>query len=154
MQVRRADHSDMDILKSLRLSYIEEDMGMPEEPVRSIMEKQMAAYMEAHLGVDFFAFLAFIGEEAAGTAFLCVQEKPANPNFPTGRTGTVMNVLVKKEYRGQGIGTKLMEELIQTAKGLSLSYLELLATKEGKGLYERVGFQAHESRYISMRYAL
>lgn len=50
--------------------------------------------------------------------FLLITEKPANPSFVSGRTGTVLNVYTKPEYRRLGIARSLMRELLAEAEKL------------------------------------
>lgn len=85
------------------------------------------------------------------SCFLCIYEKPANPSFPHGLTGTVMNVFTEKSYRGKGIATELMHMLIQKADNLGLDYVELKATADGYPLYRKLGFQDFRSDYTDMR---
>lgn len=85
------------------------------------------------------------------SVFLFLSEKPANPAFITGKTGTILNVYTKPNYLGQGIAKKLMEMAIANAKKLDLSYLELEATKDGAPLYRKLVFDKKVSHYESMR---
>lgn len=85
------------------------------------------------------------------TCFLCVYQKPANPSFPHGLTGTLMNVFTEKSFRGKGIATQLMHMLIQEAGKLGLDYIELKATADGYSLYLRLGFTQIRSSYTDMR---
>lgn len=66
----------------------------------------------------------------------------------TGRTGRVEDVVVDKEYRGQGIGKRLMELIVAEAKRLGLEKLELTsnpARKAANKLYKSLGFKRKET---------
>lgn len=141
-------------LIDIRIKYILEDFGSLAEDKETEIRKSLPGYFEAHLGRDMFAYLAEDDGKIIASAFLVVSEKPANPSFPRGRTGTVMNVYTEKEYRRQGIASALMKMLINDAKRLELDYLELKATAEGYPLYASLGFKETESTYINMKYTL
>ena len=56
----------------------------------------------------------------------------------------IMNIVIKKTYRNQGIGTLLLENLILLAKDLNISTLFLEVTEQNKPaihLYEKLGFE-------------
>lgn len=92
--------------------------------------------------------------EIVGCCFLLVTEKPANPSFINGLTGTVLNVYVKPEYRRQGIAKNIMDKLLKDAKAMGLDYVELKATEQGRGLYESLGFEDDVSKYYRMKKVL
>lgn len=56
----------------------------------------------------------------------------------------IMNIVIKKAYRNQGIGTLLLENLILLAKDLNISTLFLEVNEQNKPaihLYEKLGFE-------------
>ena len=56
----------------------------------------------------------------------------------------IMNIVIKKTYRNQGIGTLLLENLILLAKELNISTLFLEVNEQNKPaihLYEKLGFK-------------
>lgn len=87
-----------------------------------------------------------------GAAYLVISEKPANPVYPNGLTGLILNVLTYPPYRRRGITTRLLEALIEEARRSGVSCLELSATEDGRLLYEKLGFTA--SRCPAMRLEL
>lgn len=59
------------------------------------------------------------------------------------KTGHLMNIAVKKRYRNQGIGTKLMDEMEDRfiEKGCNLSYLEVRdSNQKAQKLYRERGY--------------
>jgi ribosomal protein S18 acetylase RimI-like enzyme len=52
----------------------------------------------------------------------------------------VAMVLVDPEYRGRGIGTKLLERAIEHLDNQTIPTIKLDATPQGKPLYEKLGF--------------
>lgn len=56
----------------------------------------------------------------------------------------IMNIVIEKTYRNQGIGTLLLENLILLAKDLNISTLFLEVNEQNKPaihLYEKLGFE-------------
>ncbi len=57
-----------------------------------------------------------------------------------GRLAWVGMVLVDPEYRGRGIGTKLLERCIEYLDAIRIPCIKLDATPLGKPIYEKLGF--------------
>lgn len=152
MIFRHAEKSDIDTLIQLRLAYIAEDFGELSEVEEQALKAVLPQYFQMHLNCDMEAFLAVEKNDIIGIAMLVMIEKPANPRFITGKTGTVLNVYVKPENRRQGIGTRLISLLIDFAEQQQLDYIELKATKDGYPLYKKLGFIEEKPHYIPMRY--
>lgn len=153
--IRTAQTADIPELVRLRLAYFDEEFGeLPEQTVRQISE-QLPEYFRSHLGRDCVVYAAELPDGTfAGCAILTIQEKPANPFFPTGRCGYVLGVYVMPEYRGARAGTWLMKMLLIDAKRRDLDFVSLSASDMGLGLYARLGFRPIRSRFTEMEYVL
>jgi GNAT superfamily N-acetyltransferase len=57
-----------------------------------------------------------------------------------GRFAWIGMVLVDPEFRGRGIGTRLLNRAIEHLDGRSIPTLKLDATPQGKPIYEKLGF--------------
>ena len=79
---------------------------------------------------------------------------PANSVLLNGLYGDVLSVYTVPEYRGKGLCTTLMKNLIEHSKKLRLGRIDLKATDDGYPIYEKVGFKEVEARYRDMRYEL
>ena len=65
----------------------------------------------------------------------------------------VDNVEVEEQYRGQGVGTKLMQKVIELAKNRGVDSIDLNVNKENiaaKKLYEKAGFIKTNKDYYRM----
>lgn len=151
MEVRIATKADIASLVALRLEYLRADYSVLPKEVEQVLRAQLPLYFSRHLGKDCHVYLAEEHQSAVSCAFLIVLEKPANPTFPTGKVGTVMNVYTRPVYRRRGFACALLEQLISDARKMDLSYLELKATEQGLHLYQRLGFNREISRYLPMR---
>lgn len=155
MNIRKATVNDIDLLIKLRIDYLLADKGHLTEEEKSAICTQLKTYYPKHIGQDFIAVLVEINNEIAATAFLAIAEKPANPSFITGKTGTLLNVLTYPKYRRMGCATKAINLIIDEAKQLGLSSIELSATEDGKPLYEKLGFtEPMKSKYTRMKMEL
>lgn len=154
MIIRKATIKDLELLVQLRFDYIAMNMGIltAEEEMR--IHKQLNEYFTKHIEVDFIAYFAEVDEQVVSVAYLAIFEKPANPHMITGRTGTLLNVFTRKEYRRKGLSSQVISRLIEEAKAMDISYIELSATEDGQPLYKKLGFAVEQSKYTGMRLRL
>ena len=85
-------------------------------------------------------------------AFLLIQEKPANPRFPHGCVGNIMNVYTVAEKRRHGIAGNVIKQIMDFGKTQNLDFLELKAAPMGYPLYKKLGFEDVYSRCKEMEY--
>ena len=93
-------------------------------------------------------------ERLVAAAYLLIIEKPANPFLPNGLDGEVLSVYTENVYRGKGICTQLMRNMIEYAKENRLCRIDLMATEEGYPVYKKVGFDDKTQKYMDMRLKL
>ncbi len=146
---RKATADDIERLIRLRLQYLAEHFGDISDTKQQIVG-QLNVYFKAHLGRDFIAFLAEDSGLPVACAFLVVQEKSANPRFPGGRTGLLLNVYTLADYRRMGAASLLLSAVIEEGGRLALSYIELSATEAGEPLYRKFGFEKKDSSHEMM----
>lgn len=151
MNIHRASQNDIHTLVELRLTYLQYHFSDLSEKEKSELLKQLPDYFSNHLEKDFFAFLAEDEGKVISTAFLVINELPANPKFITGKTGELLNVYTDPDYRRLGIATKILKELIEIAKSKNLSYIEILATEAGVPVYKKLGFIEKVADNMDMR---
>lgn len=152
MKAEKACISDADALVKMRIAYLKEDGHALDEDTAVSMEKDLLPYFQEHLNKDLFAYVIRAGEEIISCAFLLVVLKPMSPAFINGRTGTVLNVYTYPQYRKQGYAKMIMKALLDDAKEMKLSVIELKATEAGYPLYRSVGFTDDVSGYHLMKW--
>lgn len=150
MQFGKATEKDIPSLIGLRIAYLEEDLGPIDKEDLHAIETALPAYFQNHLNKDLMVYAAREADTIVSCAFLLVVEKPASPAFITGKTGTVMNVYTRPEYRHKGLARKLMTLLVDDAKAMGISVVDLKATEAGYPLYRSVGFEERPARYRQM----
>ena len=145
----KATLDEIELLIRLRIDYLTAYRGKLTQEEETAVISQLRVYFDKHIIDDtFIGIIAEIDGSAVSAAYLAISEKPANPAFITGITGTLLNVLTYPEYRRKGIATKVINKIIEEAKEYGVSRIDLSATSEGKYLYKKMGF--NESSYIAM----
>ncbi len=149
-----AGKNDISELIRLRIAYMIDDFGSISDYERQCMEEQLPGYFERRLGKELIAFVARAEGRLVAAAYLLIIEKPANPFLSNGLDGEVLSVYTENEYRGQGICTQLMKNMIEYAKENELCRIDLMATDEGYPIYKKVGFEDKVQKYKDMRLEL
>ena len=145
-----ATKDDIEELIRLRIAYMVDDFGSVSEEERAGMEKQLPDYFARKLGSELIAFVARDADKIVSVAYLHIIEMPANSILLNGIYGDVLSVYTEHEYRGKGLCTKLMENLIEYGKKTGLGRIDLKATGDGYPIYKKVGFEDAENRYKDM----
>lgn len=136
------------LLRSLTESQLLDVQELIKElvPGLSVSSERLAALVAAP-GTHFFAAVGDDGH-VVGCATLCVFDTP------TGRKASVEDVVVNPACRGQHIGRKLMEHIIDFARR-ELGDVELHLTSNPRrvaanNLYRSVGFQQRETNVYNL----
>ncbi|MCL2408532.1 MAG: GNAT family N-acetyltransferase [Oscillospiraceae bacterium] len=150
MQIRKATIVDMDLLIKLRSDFLLSDVeGYSVQEVEVIREKNRSYFEKWIPSGNLLVFVAEDNDETCSTAFLSIVERPPRNADTSNLVGTVYNVYTYPQYRRKGIATKVMAALLDEAKVLGVASVDLLATDDGKPLYEKLGFQI--PNYTTMR---
>ena len=152
MKFEKATIKDINMLTDLRLVYLQEDLGVITD--KQLIQESLPGYYEKHLNKDLMVYIARDDEDIVACAFLLIVEKPMSPSFITGKTGTVLNVYTKPEYRNKGYAKKLMTMMLEDATAQDVSIIELKATEDGYSLYKSVGFEDVVAKYHNMKIVL
>lgn len=102
MRFEKAVIEDTGQLSELRLAYLIEDNGKLEEKDLDIIKHSLPDYFVRNLNNTIYGYVAREEKEIVACALLLVTERPMSPRFITGKTGTVLNVYTKPEYRHKG----------------------------------------------------
>lgn len=152
MIFEKATIKDINGLTDLRLAYLQEELGVITD--KELIQESLPGYYEKHLNKDLMVYVARDEEDIVSCAFLLIVEKPMSPSFITGKTGTVLNVYTKPEYRNKGYAKKLMTMMLEDATAQDVSVIELKSTEDGYLLYKSVGFEDVVVKYHNMKIVL
>lgn len=147
-----ADKNDIEELIRLRVAYMIDDFGHITDEERNGMEAQLPDYFNRKLGTELIPFVARDNGKIVAVAYLHIIEIPANSILLNGLYADVLSVYTEKAYRGKGLCTQLMKNLVEYGREYGLGRIDLSATKEGYPVYKKVGFKDKEARYTSMTY--
>jgi len=150
MTIRKANLDDIELLIELRLDFLADENGpMPPEEEKELKQKLTAYFTKWLTNGGFTAFLAEENGQAVSTAFLWIAERPPRDAFSSNLVGTVYNVYTYAGFRRKGIAAKVMSALLEEARVKGAACVNLLATEDGKPLYEKLGFEVE--KYTAMR---
>lgn len=93
-------------------------------------------------------FVAKDGDKIIGFATLCPFVSP------TGRKASIEDVVVSAEYRGQGIGRRLVEAAIEKAKESAPITLQLTSRPSREAanhLYQSMGFTPKDTNFYFLK---
>ena len=154
MIYEKAGNNEIKELTELRIEYLIEDHGdIPEDKLR-IIEDSLPSYFRDHLNKDLLVYICRTDGIIAGCCFLYISEKPPNPSFINGRTGTVLNVYTRPQFRRKGIAGGLIKMMLAESERMKLDFAELKATDAGYHLYRSLGFEDAASKYHSMKFII
>lgn len=154
MIFEKATIQDINMLTDLRIAYLQEDLGTIDNKDLSSIQASLPSYYAKHLNQDLMVYVAREEDDIVSCVFLLIVEKPMSPSFITGKTGTVLNVYTKPEYRHKGYAKQLMTMMLEEAAVWGVSVIELKATEEGYSLYNSVGFKDVIDKYHNMKIVL
>ncbi len=154
MIFEKAKLDDISDLVDLRIEYLLEDYGEIPQNKLSLIADNLPNYFCNHLNKDLIAFVCRSENKIIGCCFLYISEKPSNPTFINGRTGSVLNVYTRPQFRRRGVARDLMKLLISESRSNNLDFVELKATDSGYDLYKSLGFEDVVSKYHNMKFII
>jgi len=150
---RRANIKDVEVLIDFRVRFLNELYNHPEDDETEILRKALREYFsEAIPSNDFIAWLAEYNGKIIGTSGMVVWQMPARyGGLESGKLGYILNLYIIPEARRKGICTRLLNELIEEAKSLGLTYLHLHASEDGINIYRKAGFAEPDQIELKLR---
>ena len=144
--VRRATVADVDVLVDLRFAFVTE--FAPDEGDDDPARVSVAEYLRRALpSEEFIAWVVEEGGEVVATGGMVVYERMMrSKGAGVGLEGYILNVYTLPSHRRRGYALRMMEELLGCASERGIR-LTLLATDDGRPLYEKLGFTNDERTY-------
>ena len=134
IEVRTAEKSDIDVMRRLMVQLCE-DQGVEFQEKRFDwgIKRQLFDRLQKH-------GLLIAEDENKKVAGMIYAELIIDP---FGRAeGYIRQVIADRDFRGQGVGSKLLEKGIEYLKGMGAEVIRINATGKQLSYYERFGFKA------------
>lgn len=138
--VRLADREDADELARLRWDFSLEDEARGDKAFPQYLEEFKAFFLT---GLDEGRWLVFVGETPAklvANVWLEFVEMVPRPKAGPNRWGYLTNVYTEPEFRGNGIGKKLLDAAVSAAHVLKLELVLVWPSEGSTEFYKRAGF--------------
>lgn len=87
------------------------------------------------------AIVAEIAGTGVGCGAICLSEELPSPDNPSGKCAYLMNIYVREEHRGHGVGHVMVRWLVDKAKDLGCDKIYLETTDCARPLYNSIGFE-------------
>ena len=127
------------------------DMGHPDDAVMDAMVTAFRPWVEQRLeSSEYRAWFAYNadGEIIAG-AGIWLMDWPPHMIAPGHARANIINVYTEPAYRRRGLARQLMAELLDWCRSSGIRVVILHASKEGRSLYESLGFTStNEMRLV------
>lgn len=152
MIFKEAQIEDIPSLIILRIEYFKEVYMEFTDDDAKILNDNMKNYLMKHLNKDCFAIIAMDGDKAVSSGIVNIFEKVPNKRVKNGMFAEIYGVFTKSEYRRNGYATGIIKRIIELMNLKGVSFIELEASEDGLGVYEKCGFVISENPYTRMNY--
>ncbi len=89
-----------------------------------------------------YELLAFDGDTLVATAAVCFYDFPPTYTNATGRVAYMTNMYTAPAYRGQGLASRLLEQLERESCRRGVHVIRLRASIHGRPVYAKCGYTA------------
>lgn len=141
VSVKKAGLDELDVLIDWRMRVLHE--VFPTDENRADIRANNEEYYRKHLN-DGSHTACFAMDEGSsriiGCGGICYQDEMPSPDNHSGKNGYLMNIYTVPEYRGEGIGRKVVEFLITDARDRGTEKIYLESSGAAKHLYYEIGF--------------
>lgn len=143
LSIKRASLDELDMLMECRMRVLAEVFSDSEQPDWEAIRKNNEDYYKETLSDGTHTACFAVNEDDGkiiGCGGICYQKEMPSPDNLTGTNGYLMNIYTLPEYRGHGVGRRIVEFLIDDAKKRRTEKIYLESAKDAKHLYEEIGF--------------
>jgi GNAT superfamily N-acetyltransferase len=136
---RQATAADISSLVELRTAFLAEVAGAdPKDP--ALMQALWRYFSQTIPNGEFIAFLALAGGHAVAASGLVYHRHPPSATNLEGREAYVLNMYTLPAWRGRGIASALLRELVAVARKSNCRRIRLHAFPRAVSLYARAEF--------------
>ena len=137
----KASIEDIDQIISLRLALLKELGEIKSSQDEALIVTSTRDYLEKALSNnEFISYIAVSNGEFVSISGMVIFKRPPYLENLKGIEAYIMNMYTVPEYRGTGLGKKLLENCIEESKKNGVKRIWLHASEDGKPLYKKMGF--------------
>ncbi len=138
MILRRAEKADIEKVCENRFEFVKTigEIGSPEK----FLECSRSYYSKHIDDGTLIVWIAEDCEEIVAIVIICTYEVLPTIKNMSGKTGLILNVSTKENYRRQGLARSLLTNAMDDAKIIGVEKVFLKATEQGRLVYEKLGF--------------
>ena len=140
-EVREARDDELEALAALRWQWVRESSDEP-LPELGAYAAEAAAWAREHRD-SHVPFAAVEAGEVIGMAWLAIQSRVPSPRAIERRSGDLQSCYVVPEARGRGIGARLADAVLASARERGLEHVTVHASERSIPVYERAGFRSN-----------
>ena len=138
--IRRAEMNDLEDVIKYRLAFLREAQSNGRELDPDVVESTRKYITEKLPSGELIVWFAEENEQIIGTSGLVFFHRPPTYHCKSGLHAYIMNMYTVPEWRGHGIASMLIQNIIDYAKTTPANLITLHATNMGKPVYQRLGF--------------
>ena len=113
----------------------------PSERSVTELESENRRYYQTELPQGgHIACFAYVGEEIVGCGGICLYHEMPSPDNLNGKCAYLMNIYTRPQFRGHGIGNRIVRWLVEQARQRHISKIYLETSDKGRPLYQTIGF--------------
>ena len=142
---RRSTLDDLSLLSELRIDFLAESRGLKPAAFPGRLADDTRRLFERNMSSG--RVLSWLVEDegkAVGLASVVVHDVPPLPEDPRCHEGYIINMYVRPDSRGQGIGRSLLDACLGVADERGIRRFYLYATDAGRPMYVEAGFANHD----------
>jgi len=141
IRVRRAVADDLELLVRHRRGMFEA-MGVKDarELAQADRDYRRWARRLMRRG-ELVGFVASTGRVPVASGCVWLQERQPRPGFAGGGIPYLLSMFTEPSWRGRGLATKIVKAAVAWCRRSGFGVMTLHASKMGRGVYERLGFE-------------
>ncbi|HZW57680.1 MAG TPA: GNAT family N-acetyltransferase [Nitrososphaerales archaeon] len=118
------------------------DLGLVLYRQKPTIAQELEWFSHLFRNIEHGDAVATVAEENSRPVGMCEVNR-LRPGTDISHRG-ILGIVVRKEYRGKGVGTRLVEETLKKCRGkFEIVKLSVFSINRAKRLYERFGFRVY-----------
>jgi GNAT superfamily N-acetyltransferase len=147
---RKAEMEDILTLIDFRIIFLKEIQKNIAKEKEKALRSELKKYFTKSLNHSCVSWLAEYNKNPVGLGTMVIREQPGHFNLIPGRTGYILNMFTLPDFRGKGICSEILKQLIEFGKSLKIQKFELHATKMGGPIYRNFGFKEPDDKVMEL----